>query len=155
MKICLLPQAEMPAGYYYHHILSTDNNGTFPCFLQNGSSQIEAKWHYQNFFTLKAKQPNIWICKCGTKRKKLHLGWIKLQHFESKTGETIKALTDCQAAFSIVDICSPFQLSIKALKTWVWLKLVMNRVYSFNFVENRNVRQYIQYDPICYNTFIG
>ena len=100
------------------------------------------------YFTQDEPNGFMWTCKCGAKRAQKGSGYsnlcshITLQHPEYKKLEKNNE--------TVLERFYPK----KTQSIHAWIKLVVDGLLPFSFVENKTAREYMNPDSICINTFM-
>lgn len=96
---------------------------------------------------------NVFICKCGVRRKKAGSSYANLvSHVRSAHPDYAELLSsDRNITQTQID---RFFNTTKAARFFGWFDLIINALLPFSFVEKKVVREHVKHDPMSLSTFM-
>lgn len=105
------------------------------------------------FFTKFLADGNVYICKCGKKRKRTSRSYfdllyrVKFAHPQyARLGNGGDRATQCEI--------SEFFITSKASTIYSWFDFVITALKPFSFLENKVFRRHIKHEPISISNFM-
>eukprot|EP00171_Calliarthron_tuberculosum_P003101 IDg3101t1 len=105
------------------------------------------------FFTRDSTNSNVFMCQCGTKRKRSGTSYSNmLSHVQSSHADAYqRVLTGERVSQSQLD---GYFSTTKSGHLYGWLDFIINGLLPFSFVEKRLIRKHVKHDPPSLNTFM-
>ena len=104
-------------------------------------------------FTRESPTSSMYVCKCGTKRKRSGTSYNNLlTHVQSAHPNAYRTiLADNSTAQCELE---DYFCTSKSSQLYGWMDLVINSLLPFSFVESPKIRKHVKHESISVNTFM-